>query len=1130
MSARPVTKRKPIWLYFIGGVVLLVLLTFFIIGNGAFVRSFVLPKVAAQLNSELTTEDVSFSPFSSIALRGVKLVPKGDETLFVAKELRVRYSLFAILGGTITVDELLLDSPQITLVQRSATDSNLAKVLPAPSKSSSEPAPAASAPPQIDIKNVVIKDAVFRLTEGKSVTEVSGLNFGLDQLKNGSSGKLTLSGVVKRVQGVDQVIGTFKSSFDVGLTPGLLPSGLKGGLEFTADQAAGAFKDFARLGATLQADMSPTEIRQLLLSFKKEGQSFGSLGINGTLALEKKEARLNYEIQGLDRRVLGVIGAGAGFDVGQTQVSAKGNLDMTKEGQVVSSKGRLAVDRFSLGMTNGVTPVLDLALDYQATADLTQQTALIQKLDLGVKQATKALVTGTLDRPMNLAWGKNNPGYGESTFRLAVENVNLDDWKVFLGPTGPSGVVSTDVKVQAESDGRLLKFELASAVNRLAMLVGSNRVDQTGVQVAVKGSVEGFKLVTVERYAVAVDRAGQSVLKVEGGATYHLETQDIGAQTSGEISLPAAVQTFPVPGVAATSGKLKFSGQFNQKVGGTNVSASVNLSGFSGRLENIEFNDYSVNLQSSADIKQGVLVVNRATLAAQTGFAPGGSIDVDGRYDLANKSGKFTFKTVGVSQSALGPFVAAALRPNELKSISLDLTGQASLEASGASALTMDLKVSKLVVQDPTGRIPNTPFGAGLGLDVAVKGSVVDLKTFKLALEPTARASNQLTISAHLDMSATNATPSTVAIRSEGMDLTTVYDLFAAQPATKPEEPAKPVETAPAGDPMQEPAPVTLPFKRLDADVDIARLYLRDVAVSNWVAKAKIDNGTVTLNPFSLNVNGAPITANIGANLGVPGYQYDVQFDAKEIPIAPFAKSFGAGEKLVLNGAISAKTALKGAGITGAGLRRTLAGSVEFGATGMDYRIELSKNRFVKNVLVPVLSVVLKMPNIGKSPIDSVITKATAAAGAVEIAELKVTSPAFVLDGGGRVQIADVLTDSSLQVPVHLSLISDGKPSPLPDFLTIVGTVGAPTYKLDPIGLGKVALRLPGGVGQLIGGTLGGASNAVNKLTGGAIGNLLGGKSTNAVPAVSTNTPAGQLLPGAVDALRGLFPGNKKKP
>jgi len=1131
MSAQPVIKRKPLWLYFIGGTVLLVVLAFLFIANGIFVRSVVLPKVAAQLKSDLTTDDVSFSPFSSITLRGVKLVPKGDETLFTAKEVRIRYSLFAILGGKITVDEILLDTPQITLVQRSATDGNLAKILPEPSSAPAESKSAKSEVPQIDIRNVNIKDALFRLTDRGAVTEVSGFNLSLDQLKNGGSGKLTLSGVVKRLQGADQVVGGFKSSFDISLTPQLLPAGVKGGLEFSADQAAGAFKDFAKLGATLQTDMSPTEIRQLQLSFKKDGQSFGSLGLNGTLALEKKEARLNYEIQGLDRRVLGIVGAGAGLDVGQTQVSAKGNIDMTKDGQIVSSKGRLAVDRFSLGLTNGVTPVLDIGVDYQATADLSQQTALIQKLDLGVKQAAKSLITGTLDRPMNLAWGKVNPGYGESTFSLAIANFNLEDWKVFLGAAGPSGVVSTDLKVQAESDGRLLKFSLGTAVDNLSLLVGSNRVDRARVQVSAKGSVEGFNDIKVDNYAVAIDRLGQSILKIEGTVNYDLQKHDVGAQTSGELDLPLAMQSFPVPDLTASTGKLKFTVQYNQKSQATNASAAINLGGFSGRMGTIEFKDYSANLQVAVDLKQGVLVVNRATVSAQTGFTPGGSLDVDGKYDLARKSGKFTLKTVALSQSALGPFVAAALLPNELKSVSLDLNGQATMEESGAASLAMDLTVSKLIVNDPTGRIPNSPLGAGVGLDVAVKGQVIDLKKFQLSLEPTARASNKLLVSGHVDMTPTNATPSMVTVRSEGLDLTTFYDLFAGKPSSKTESASTPGKVTPAGDPTVEPAAVVLPFKRFDADIDIARIYLRDVAVTNLVAKAKIDNGSLQLNPFSLNLNGAPITAVIAANLGVPGYQYDVQFDAKGIPIAPFARSFATGEKLVVNGAISAKTALKGAGVTGNSLRRNLNGTVEFGAAGMDYRIELSKNRFVKNILLPVLSGVLKMPNLGQSPIETVSAKANAENGNVNIVELKVLSPAFVVEGGGRVQLADILTNSPVEVPVRLALVKDGKPDFLPDFLTVVGTVGAPKPKYDMIGVARVATRLPGGVGQLIGGTLGSATNTVNKLTGGVLGNLLGGKATNVVQdAISTNKPATQALPNAVDALRGLFPGNKKKP
>ena len=167
--------------------------------------------------------------------------------------------------------------------------------------------------------------------------------------------------------------------------------------------------------------------------------------INGPLDLPKKEFRLAYDIQSIDRRVLGLVGAGKGLDFGQTTASAKGSMDLAQQGQIVASKGRIAADRFSLGMTNGTTPVLDLAVEYQTSVNLSDENALIQKLDITVQQQGRNLVKGGLDRPMNISWGKSSPGFRESTFLLGVTNLNLADWKAFVGPVAPSGLVSTEL-------------------------------------------------------------------------------------------------------------------------------------------------------------------------------------------------------------------------------------------------------------------------------------------------------------------------------------------------------------------------------------------------------------------------------------------------------------------------------------------------------------------------------------------------------------------------------------------------------------------------------------------------------------------------------------------------------------
>ena len=103
---------------------------------------------------------------------------------------------------------------------------------------------------------------------------------------------------------------------------------------------------------------------------------------------------------------------------GKTSVSAAGRVDLAQFGQLFASYGKLSVDQFGLVLTNGASPVLDLALDYKFSVNLADKTALAEKVDLQIRQAGRDLVRGGLDRPMNLAWDRTAPGFREATFTL----------------------------------------------------------------------------------------------------------------------------------------------------------------------------------------------------------------------------------------------------------------------------------------------------------------------------------------------------------------------------------------------------------------------------------------------------------------------------------------------------------------------------------------------------------------------------------------------------------------------------------------------------------------------------------------------------------------------------------------
>jgi hypothetical protein len=91
MADKKGTKRNKL-LIIAGTVFAVLVVVYFVVTSGAFIKGVVLPKVADALKSDLTVEDLSVSPFSGVDLKGVTLTPKGREVLVAVGAVRVRYS------------------------------------------------------------------------------------------------------------------------------------------------------------------------------------------------------------------------------------------------------------------------------------------------------------------------------------------------------------------------------------------------------------------------------------------------------------------------------------------------------------------------------------------------------------------------------------------------------------------------------------------------------------------------------------------------------------------------------------------------------------------------------------------------------------------------------------------------------------------------------------------------------------------------------------------------------------------------------------------------------------------------------------------------------------------------------
>ncbi len=1150
----PEVARKP-WGKWIGmalgAIVVILVLVFFIATSSPFIKGFILPKAGAAMNAKITAGDISLSPFSQLDIRQLKVETTGAEPLLSAEEVRVRYSLMDILKGNIKVDELTLTSPVINIVQEADGTSNLDPLTQGPKKAAQ---PKSKEPTKLAVQNISLKNGIIRQSQkakdGSSQrTELQGVNITLDRLGNGQMGHLQLatSFALEQKQGQTNstLSGQVSGGYDISLNSELMPDTLKGAVKLTVARADGSFKELNGFNGSLDADLTPKEIRQIALKFARNDQPLGQVRVSGPLDLDKKEGNLKLIIDSIDKNVLGLAAAGKGYDFGNSQINSTNQITIAQAGSFFSAAGNLAATRVTLAQGAAKTPELNLNVEYQVSVNATDKSAILQKLNLSGAANGSEFLRSELDRQMNVSWGTQVKGYRDAGLKLVVTNLNVADWQAVAGTNISAGVANVRLAIVSQQDGKLLNIDLAAQVNGLNAKFGTNQLSNAGVTLESTGTVEQFKVINLPRYSLALRQNDAQVLQANGSARYVLDSKESTAQLSLEAPLARLLALAPMPDAKAANGTLKAAAKYSDDGSKRSAVGNLGLADFTGNYQAYAFTNFNVGLEYNIDVDKRDLTLNRTALTVNQGFNRGGTVEIKGKYSLENKGGQFNFSTVDLNQNLFGPVLAPSLGDNQLVSISLNASGEAKLDPQAESSIKADLSITNWVVQDKAGKLPKTPLAMSMKVDGGMKKEAVDLRQFLLQLSPTPRAKNALLLQAKLDLAKTNPAPSTLTLSSESLDLTPYYEMFAGKSGTNATA-AKTGSSAPAPAPAQpqtEPAAMQLPFQQFTADLKIDRLYLRDVAISNWVGKVAIRSNVVQINPFQLQMNGAPMNLSGTVNVGLPGYIYDMAFKADSVPLAPLVNSFGNGQTNLLQGNFVADAQIRGAGTTGPNLRKNLGGNLNLNLTNLNYQIIGPK---LRRVIVPI-SIALQVPQLPDSPIDWVSAQTDIGNGVVTLKHLGVESAAFYAESAGTITLADVLTNSTLNLPLDLSLnrtlaqntkiaqadnsTNASKYVKLTRFASIKGTLGAPETDINKLALAGMALKgvaalglgdgkagqALGSVGNLLTGQGSGANAAGTNTAAGVvqgIGSLLGNKPATNSTAAATNDTTSSLVRG----------------
>src|SRR5437016_2284877 len=627
-SSQPVKRRS--WrrklLTIAGGLVVLLFILYFVATSAAFLKSVILPRVSKAMNAEITVGDASLSPFSRLVLRQLTVKTTGAEPLLKANEVRLRYSLWSIIGGHIKVDEVTLDSPAIQIVQNADGTSNLDPLLKREAKPAEKPPAGPSQPLQLDVRNVALKNVQLRAVQnskdgGRQSIELSDINIGLDQLKNGAAGKLSLAAALKmdraQTNAHDSLQARGSGGLEFALGPDLMPQFIRGKVTHEIIKGDGSFSSFAGERSELNCDVTPTEVKTLSVNFFQADKPLGALRVTGPFDLNKREGRLNLEVQSIDRQVLDLIGASRGWDFGNSTLNATNLINISQKASVVAATGKLTGRQLGIRQGNQSTPPLDLDFEYQVTVNLNDNTALLQKLNLGARQGQFDLFGAALDKPMNLSWGQSKPGFKESSLQLAVNKLNLADWQLLLGNLPVSGKVDAQLNLVAQQDGKQLKADLTTKIQELSAQFGSNKIDRANIQLRLAGQLADFKNATVEKYSLDFGQGNQSLLTANGSASYAMNGGDLSAQTTLETSLPGVLKVAAIPQLSASAGTIKLTALALRKGQETSASGNFVLGDFSGRSGDYQFQNYQTTLDFDVGLKDQVAQLRRVALAVR---------------------------------------------------------------------------------------------------------------------------------------------------------------------------------------------------------------------------------------------------------------------------------------------------------------------------------------------------------------------------------------------------------------------------------------------------------------------------------------------------------------------------------
>lgn len=491
MSLKGINWKK--WLPVTGGaLIVLVFLAYFIITSSFFLTKVALPIAGNILKIEIKADSVKLSGLSKVDVKGLKVTPQGEETILEAGEVMAELNKLDLSFASFSIKEVYLDKGLVNIVQ-TPEGGNLAALLEmfGGEKDTNKP-PMALQVDKIAVKDSTVKWKMIGADNSVMGADMEKVNISGEGIGTELSGKLNMTTDLSYYMGSNYkekpeqyMGGSFLADLVVPLTKEMMPGIISGPVKWDFTQTRGMFAALQDEQLVLDLGLSLSEIQKLVVALNKGSEELAKIAVNGTLDLSDLSANINYEVSGVDSRLLNTLSDMTGVKFEKTFISSKGSIQAADSLNTYILKAQSQLRDVTLLTGETASLPVSLESDVDLTVDMAKTTMTLAKLHGKGIQGDKEFVAAEISKPMVICWGENGSGADDSALHAKL-NLDLATWRDLLGDANASGVLSGTVDLNVKNNGTQIGMNSDLTLDKInAMEIQANGAVKTANDLSI---------------------------------------------------------------------------------------------------------------------------------------------------------------------------------------------------------------------------------------------------------------------------------------------------------------------------------------------------------------------------------------------------------------------------------------------------------------------------------------------------------------------------------------------------------------------------------------------------------------------------------------------------------------------